>query len=354
MNHSAVVSFCIPTYNRKDMVIELVLNILSSSRQDIEVVVMDNCSTDDTIAALKSISDLRLKIYEHSHPVSAFKSWYDTLSKGTGDWIFHVNDRDWIDSSKIDLLAQSLRELSILNVGFAVAGEKISPEQPYKIYDEGLSTLCEFAMRFSHPTGQIIKKTVWDSIRNKEEFFNDELYGDYPHGYLYAIIGNHKKGAYLLFDICDKAHYKERVVKTFSTVYATRTNKKEWFLPESRYNLLTLAAVNIHLIENPAFYKLFILDRYVKFFYAVTSEWYNTCNNSILKMRYNRTDLETNYLSLMTNGFDYINLFREYLENNDFDWADKEFYNNLINLDCQLVKWLLEWTESLRSQDSNI
>ena len=65
-------------------------------------------------------------------------------------------------------------------------------------------------------------------------------------------------------------------------------------------------------------------------------------------MRYNRPDLETNYLSLMTNGFDYINLFREHLENNNFDWADEEFYNNLIHLDCQLVKWLLEWCESLR------
>lgn len=348
MTGQPIVSFCIPTYNRIDMLEELVRNILSSPNPHIEIIVMDDYSNDGTVETLQAIDDSRLHVYAHNRKTSPFLNWYDALNKASGDWIFHVNDRDWIDAAQIDLLIQTLQELELQNVGFAVAGEKISDTQTVEIHNEGYETLSEFALRFSHPTGQIFRREDWDSIPDKEQYFNDEVYGDYPHGYLYAILGNRKKGAYLLFDICDKAHYRERVQRTISAVYKDRSNKKEWFLPESRYQLLIYAVENLHLIENPAHIKPFVLNSYWRFFSSVTLEWYNNCHNEILKKRYNRPDLETNYLSLLANGFDYINLFREYLANHTFYWADDDFYNRLCELDRQLINWLLSWTNELR------
>ena len=348
MSKKVVVSFCISTYKRKDMIEELVRHILSSSNQFIEVIVVDNYSKDETVANLKKIYDSRLKVYECETPRAATEAWYDALSKGSGEWLFQLIDRDWIDITKIDLLVASLQELEKRNVAFAVAGERFSNENDIHVCKDELETLKEFALRYSHPTGQIFRKKDWDSIKNKKLYFIDETYGIYPHGYLYAILGNSKKGAYLLFDICDKAHYSQRVARTTSAFYTSGSKNKEWFMPESRYQLLTLAAENIDLIENAFYRKMIMLDRYVKFFYSVTSEWYGNCHNEILKKRYHREDLETNYISLMVNGFDYIALFREFLEERNYEWADEEFYNALCSLDNKLIAWLLAWTNNLR------
>lgn len=348
MEKKRVVSFCISTYNRENIVDELVRNILSSQNQNFEVVVVDDCSDDRTVERLEAIKDSRLRVYKNEIRGGASACWYKALEKGEGDWLFQVLDRDWVDMSKMDTLIMSLQDLDKKNVAFAVAGERFSNDSNYEVYDEGIDTLCEFSLRYSHPTGQIFRRENWEGIKDKAKYFLDEKYGIYPHGYLYTILGNSKKGAYLLFDICDKAHYQERVLKTVSKFYSSQSEKKEWFWPESRYKLLILAANNIELVENKAFIKEIMLTRYIQFFNAVTKEWYGNCHNEVLKKRYGRPDLQTNYIELMVNGFDYVVLFREFLEEHNFYWADKEFYKVLVDIDKQLLGKMLDWTNALR------
>ncbi len=344
-------SFCISAYNRKDMVEELVLHLLSIPRSDIEVIVMDDHSGDGTMEMLDKIKDERLYKYCEKKQVGGFLCWYDNLERGNGTWLFHVLDRDWIDITFVDRLIDTLHKLETLNVGFAAAGEKISTAQDYQIFDEGLKAINEFGLRFSHPTGQIFYRKAWDAIENKRRFFSEERFGVYPHGYIYTIMGNSLKGAYILFDICDKAHYNQRVIRTISTAYALRKDKTEWFWPESRFGLLKLACENIGLVQDTSLYANLILEKYILFFFSVTREWYYNCHNEILKRRYGRPEMSTNYIELMINGFDYIALFREYLEERGFWWADASFYAALSGVDGQLTQWLIKWTEELRIKD---
>lgn len=251
-------SFCIPTYNRKEMVTELITHLLSCRSEELEVVVVDNYSDDGTIDILNQIEDKRLYIYREETKVDCGKSWYDALEYGKGDWIFHVLDRDWVDINKFDQLVNALHELEAQNVGFAVAGEGLDAERDYRLYQEGMETINEFGLRCSHPTGQIFYRKAWEEIANRKSFFIDERYGIYPHGYLYAIMGNQKKGAYILFDITDEAHSAERAMRTVSRFYETKSGKTEWFWPESRFGLLKLACENIELIQDRALYSTLI------------------------------------------------------------------------------------------------
>lgn len=354
MRKKPYISFCISSYNRREMVKELVLHILSIQSEEIEVIVMDDHSGDGTIESLNEICDERLHTYYKETQEGGTLCWYDALEKGGGVWLFQIIDRDWINTELIERLIEILRELEEQKVGFAVGGERISGERDYQIYQEGLETINEFGLRYSHPTGQIFRRKEWNAIANRRNFFADEEYGIYPHGYIYSIMGNSLKGAYILIDICDKAHYNQRIIKTVSKVYASRKDKLEWFLPESRFNLLKLACENIELIENKEWYAKIILEKYIMFFFCVTREWHANCRNEILKMRYHCPDLKTNYLNLMVNGFDYIALFREYLENMDFWWADDSFYEALCDVDRQLVEWLLKWANGLRIEEKLI
>lgn len=345
------VSFCISAYHRREMLGELVNHLLSVPNDDIEVIVMDDCSGDGTMEMLEQIKDKRLrKFCEEEHSGGALY-WYDALERGNGVWLFQIIDRDWIDITQINKLIDVLHRLEEMDVGFAVAGEKLSEAEEYQIYGEGMQTINEFGLRYSHPTGQIFRKKKWDAIEGKRKFFAEEKYGIYPHGYLYAVMGNFLKGAYLLFDICDKAHYNQRLARTISTVYASRKDKKEWFWPESRFGLLKLACENIGLVQDTSLYANLILEKYILFFFSVTREWYYNCHNEILKRRYGRPEMSTNYIELMINGFDYIALFREYLEERGFWWADASFYAALSGVDGQLTQWLIKWTEELRIKD---
>ena len=79
-------SFCIPTYNRGEIVFKNILNILRCPDPDIEVVVLDNGSTDNTLATLQNVAvlDKRIKIigYKENKGLSNALNYCLTFSKG--------------------------------------------------------------------------------------------------------------------------------------------------------------------------------------------------------------------------------------------------------------------------------
>jgi O-antigen biosynthesis protein len=60
---SPAISFLLCTRNRAETARECVRHLLTSPRQDFEVVVRDNCSSDNTVALLRTIDDPRLTIH---------------------------------------------------------------------------------------------------------------------------------------------------------------------------------------------------------------------------------------------------------------------------------------------------
>lgn len=55
-----MVSIIIPTYNRSENVIESIESVLNQTYQDIEIIVVDDGSTDDTMQKVKSVNDSRV------------------------------------------------------------------------------------------------------------------------------------------------------------------------------------------------------------------------------------------------------------------------------------------------------
>ncbi|HPV38707.1 MAG TPA: glycosyltransferase, partial [Candidatus Hydrogenedentes bacterium] len=55
------VSVIIPTYNRSGYLVQAVESVLNQTFGDLEVVVVDDGSTDDTARVLRSLNDPRVK-----------------------------------------------------------------------------------------------------------------------------------------------------------------------------------------------------------------------------------------------------------------------------------------------------
>lgn len=344
------ISFCISSYERKDMLIELVEHLLSCSSQDIEVAVVDDCSKDGTAEALATISDKRFRYRVNPINRGATLCWYDALEFGQGKWLFQLLDRDWIDIQLISKLIKILQKLEKNDVGFAVAGEQINKHEDFHIYTKGLETQKEFALRDSHPTGQIFRRDCWKEIDKRRQYFADQQYGIYPHGYLYAILGNHYAGAYIYSDICSKRTYRERYEKTVSRVYEKRTDKLPWFYPEQGIRFLRLACEHMELIEGCEEQRQVGKSCYERFSRFATLIYFNACTDEVIKHRYHCENLSTNYVELMNNLFSYILEAHKYFEKQNFTWKTESFYHMLGEADKEILDKWLPWIESVRIQ----
>lgn len=85
-------SVLIPVFNEEESVKELLDRVLDVPVEK-EVIVVDDCSTDNTWNVLSSIHDPRVRIYRHEVNQGKGTSIRTALSHATGDWVI-IQDAD--------------------------------------------------------------------------------------------------------------------------------------------------------------------------------------------------------------------------------------------------------------------
>lgn len=173
-----LLSFCIPVYNHAALTYKIVTTILKNKSEQIQVVVFDDASPDDTVERLSSIQDERLKIITADHNVGPQRNWYRTLMQGDGKWLYFLVGRDAVNPHKIDSLLQILERLEQKNVGFV--RESFSIKNDVQLYSskEAIKHLLDFA----HPTGSIFLRTAFHAKPDKKSYF--EIADVYPENYV--------------------------------------------------------------------------------------------------------------------------------------------------------------------------
>jgi glycosyltransferase involved in cell wall biosynthesis len=81
------VSVCIPVYNGAAFLAEAVESVLKQTFADIELVVLDNASTDKTPQILKQFIDPRLRIIRHTTNLGATANFNAALVEARGEWV---------------------------------------------------------------------------------------------------------------------------------------------------------------------------------------------------------------------------------------------------------------------------
>lgn len=88
------VSICIPTYNQAQYLDICLNSALTQSLIDIEIVVSDNHSTDDTAAILQKHSDPRLKVVKPEKFLDMFDHFNFCVSKSSGKYFCILSSDD--------------------------------------------------------------------------------------------------------------------------------------------------------------------------------------------------------------------------------------------------------------------
>ncbi|OWU77050.1 glycosyltransferase [Phaeobacter sp. 22II1-1F12B] len=88
------VSIIIPTRERAFYLRHCLQTVLDIDDDDIEIIVSNNASTDDTDEVLAEIKDPRLKVINTGTRISMRQNFEFSLSHATGDYIIYIGDDD--------------------------------------------------------------------------------------------------------------------------------------------------------------------------------------------------------------------------------------------------------------------
>lgn len=92
-----MVTVIIPSYNREKTIKRAVDSVLNQTYKDIEVIVVDDCSTDNTLDVVKSIKDSRLKVFKLNENSGACVARNFGIEKAKGQYIaFQDSDDEWL------------------------------------------------------------------------------------------------------------------------------------------------------------------------------------------------------------------------------------------------------------------
>lgn len=96
------VSILIPTFNRAHYLFQSIESALAQDYPDLEVVVSDNASTDETESVIKRFSsDGRFKYFKNDKNIGMVKNWRKALVDYiTGDWFLILSDDDYLINSE--------------------------------------------------------------------------------------------------------------------------------------------------------------------------------------------------------------------------------------------------------------
>lgn len=86
MRNQPWISICIPAYNSEKFIEETLRSVLTQSYRNIEVVISDDCSVDNTAQIVDSFKDGRIRFFKNEQNLGVEKNWNKTLGLATGKY----------------------------------------------------------------------------------------------------------------------------------------------------------------------------------------------------------------------------------------------------------------------------
>lgn len=89
-----LVSICLPTYNGAKWIRESVNSALRQTYENIELVVVDDGSADDTVDQIRSFNDWRINVHTNEKNIGLTRNWNKCLNLARGEFIKFLHQDD--------------------------------------------------------------------------------------------------------------------------------------------------------------------------------------------------------------------------------------------------------------------
>jgi len=157
MNKSSrpTVSVCIPAYNSEKYIGKTVQSALSQTYQDFELVIVDDCSTDRTLEAIKKYKDPRIRLIENEKNLGPERNWNKALAEAKGKYIKLLHHDDLLYTSCLERQVAILENTAHKDVVLVCSSRYIVDENDNIILKRGFKN-----KKGKFQGHQIIKETI--------------------------------------------------------------------------------------------------------------------------------------------------------------------------------------------------
>ncbi len=98
------VSVIIPAYNTEKYIAKAIASALEQTEQNIEVIVVDDASTDSTVEIVSGFTDERLKLFVNEQNRGPSYTRNRALKQAKGEWIALLDSDDWYAPQRLEKL----------------------------------------------------------------------------------------------------------------------------------------------------------------------------------------------------------------------------------------------------------
>jgi len=183
------ISIIVPIYNAEKYITKCLDSLINQTYKDIEIIAIDDGSTDSSYDILKSYEDKITIIHQKNHGVSYSRN--KAIKKSTGDYVTFVDVDDWLDLDMIEKLYSQTEKGKIDIVRCGYIREYSNHKDPFVITDKKIKIKSNKSLIYdkfltnydlASPCGQLIKKSCIkklfdENIKVGEDYlFNLDVY----------------------------------------------------------------------------------------------------------------------------------------------------------------------------------
>jgi glycosyltransferase involved in cell wall biosynthesis len=226
------VSVIIPLYNREKLIERAIDSVLKQSYSDFELIVVDDCSTDNSAKVVQNIDDPRIIYIKHDVNKGANTARNTGIKLAKGEYIaFQDSDDEWLPGKlekQMALIVESPSKVGIVYSGFWRIQDKQKTFYPYEWIKKLEGDISNEVLKTSFISTQtlLVKKSCfnhiglfdetlprlqdWDMVIRLSETYE---FSYIPEGLVYvyhtdnSITANHNIYA-AAFDQIIQKHYK--------------------------------------------------------------------------------------------------------------------------------------------------
>lgn len=102
IRENPLVSVCIPVYNGAKVIADTIQSLLAQTYENIEFIVVDNDSTDNSLEIVRALAGNRMKIIKNETNIGAAANWNKCIEVSQGEFIAIYHSDDVYDSTIVE------------------------------------------------------------------------------------------------------------------------------------------------------------------------------------------------------------------------------------------------------------
>lgn len=208
-----LVSVCINAYNSADVIGETLESVLNQTYKNLQIIIVDDCSTDNTAEIVKSYDDDRIELYTLPKNFNISNANNECLHRAKGEYIAHIDSDDIWAEDKIEKQIKFLEEnpqygacfthATLIDKTGRIFASGELPEAFLTLFDRENMTQAGFVRRFYDHSNFLCHSSVVMRMSVYEKLGDHDLTLNKLHDYDYWIRMNF---------ICPLYIYPEKLV----------------------------------------------------------------------------------------------------------------------------------------------